>query len=98
MTWDEMDKEYGHNLTTYSSYEEMKAVESGIPFNEKPENGCWNCMDYCPGRYACTLNWNNLDESYYNPDTDDHDPDYICENWNLDPEAVWEDYFGGDEI
>ena len=83
-----------HNPTVYSSRAEMLAVESGAyEEKEEHENGCWNCMDYCPNRYACTLNWNNLDESYYNPDTDDHDPDYICENWNHDPDAVYEDFF-----
>ena len=94
MTWDEMDKEYGHNLTTYSSREEMKAVESGLPFDDEPENGCWNCSNYDGD--ACMKNWNNGDEDYYCPETDDHAPDYYCDDWELEPGSIWEDFFGED--
>ena len=42
---------------------------------------------------ACTLNWNNLDESYYNPDCDDRKLTHYCEDHETDPDAVWEDIF-----
>ena len=65
---------------------------------EKPDNGCWNCRNYDWTREACTKNWNNLDDCYYNPDLDDHDPTYCCEDHDLDPDVKPEDWdFGGNE-
>lgn len=67
--------------TTYSSYEEMIAVERDkIPFDEaKHDNGCWNCSYYDGDR--CMAHWNNADPDYYNPETDDKDPDDWCPDW-----------------
>ena len=56
-------------------------------------DGCWNCVNYDPGRAACTIRWNNLDESYYNPDLDDRKPDEYCVDHVTDKEAVWEQFF-----
>lgn len=86
----------GHNPTVYTSYSEMKAVEKAVPFTD-PGNGCWNCMLYDPSKCACTKNWNNLDSSYYNPDEDDREPDEYCKDHELDPDAIWEDFFGGND-
>jgi hypothetical protein len=80
--------------TTYSSLAEMKAVESGeIPFDDPPANGCWNCMNFDWRHEACTLNWNNLDESYYCPDTDDRELTDYCDDHEIDPDAGWEEIF-----
>lgn len=69
-----------------------------IPFDDpKPDDGCWNCMNFDWKHEACTLNWNNLDESYYNPDTDDRDLTDCCEYHETDPDADWKEIFGGDE-
>ena len=57
---------------------------------EQPEDGCWNCLNYDPGRGACTLSWNNGDDKYYNPDLDDKDPDDWCNEHETDPDAEWE--------
>ena len=57
----------------------------------EPEDGCWNCLNYDPGRGACTLSWNNGDDKYYRPDLDDKDPDDYCNEHETDPDAVWED-------
>ena len=73
----------------------MKAIESGIPFNDKPENGCWNCFEYDGDR--CHKCWNNNEEDYYLPDRDDKKPDEICDDWDGDPCANWNDFFGGNE-
>ena len=88
-----------HNPTVYTDRAEMKAWENGEPKPEqKPENGCWNCRNYDWTREACTKNWNNLDDCYYNPDLDDHDPIYCCEDHDLDPDVKPEDWdFGGNE-
>lgn len=88
----------GHNPTIYTSISEMKADERGeaLPFTDPPEDGCWNCLNYGCKHEACTLNWNNNDESYYNPDTDDREPTDYCEDHERDPDAVWEDWFGDD--
>ena len=80
-----------HNPTVYLSRTEMEAVEKDIPFTDPPQDGCWNCMNFDWKHEACTVNWNNMDESYYNPDCDDRDIDDHCENWELDPDARWED-------
>jgi hypothetical protein len=81
--------------TTYSSIAEMKADERGeaLPFTDPPEDGCWNCLNFDWKHEACTMNWNNLDESYYNPDCDDRKLTDYCEDHETDPDAVWEDIF-----
>lgn len=58
---------------------------------ESPEDGCWNCLHYDPGRGACTLSWNNGDDKYYRPDLDDKEPDDYCGEHETDPDAEWED-------
>ena len=88
----------GHNPTVYPDRATMKAWENGEP--EKPEipNGCWNCMNFDWNHEACTVNWNNLDESYYNPDINDRKLTDICENHEIDPDADPECLdFGGNE-
>ena len=85
-----------HNPTIYNSRAEMKAAEEPLPFTDPPENGCWNCLNYDYIKEACTLNWNNGDESYYNPDTDDRDPDDCCPQHEKDEDAEWEDWHGTD--
>lgn len=84
-----------HNPTVYGSLAEMKVVDQEIPFTDKPENGCWNCMQYDGDR--CMKLWNNADPDYYNPNTDDKEPDDCCEDWEECPDSVYEDYFGGNE-
>ena len=87
----DMEDEFGHNPTVYSSRAEMEYVESGkwyddLEKSEKPD-GCWNCINFDASREACTLNWNNMDESYYRPDIDDKPNDYFCEYWEEDQDA-----------
>ena len=77
----------GHNPTVYKSYVEMKAEEQALPFTDPPENGCWNCLHFDWKHEACTLNWNNYDESYYNPNTDDRELTDICDYHDIDPDA-----------
>lgn len=77
----------GHNPTVYGSKAEMKWFESGNHQEEKPSDGCWNCMYFDWKHEACTANWNNLDESYYNPDTDDRELTDYCEYHETDPDA-----------
>ena len=91
-----------HNPTVYSDRSEMNAIENAIasviPFTyEKPDDGCWNCLNYDPSRGACTIRWNNLDNSYYDPDLDDREPTDCCEDHDPDNDADPEDWFGGDE-
>ena len=91
----EWDKD-GHNPTVYSSPDEMRAAEKEIPFTdepEKPEDGCWNCWNFDWKREACTAGWNNLDESYYNPDTDDRELTDWCEMHDKDPDVDWREVF-----
>ena len=77
-----------YNPTVYGCIAEMKAAERGEPEKtEKPKDGCWNCMQFDWKHEACTLNWNNLDESYYNPDTDDRELTDYCEYHEVNPEA-----------
>ena len=65
---------------------------------EKPANGCWNCRNFDWKHEACTINWNNMDESYYRPECDDRDPTDYCDDFDLDPEVKPEDWdFGGNE-
>lgn len=97
-SFDSIDKD-GHNPTVYlSAYEARMYDKHGepVPFDDPPSDGCWNCLNYDYGKEACTLTWNNMDESYYNPDTDDKDPDDWCPEHDTDPDAVWEDWFGDD--
>jgi len=63
----------GYKVITDKDFDE-------IPFDDpKPDNGCWNCINYDGSR--CTAHWNNADPDYYNPDTDDKDPDDWCPDW-----------------
>jgi hypothetical protein len=91
--FDRIDQD-GHNPTVYGSYAEMMAIEKELPFTDPPEDGCWNCLHFDYGRGACTVNWNNMDESYYNPLTDDRDPDDRCPEPEKDEDAVREDRYG----
>ena len=83
---------------TWKRYSDIIAdmqKEDPLPFTDPPlpEKGCWNCMEYDPGRMACTIRWNNLDESYYNPDLDDREPTDSCEeNWVLNPDVSPEEF------
>ena len=78
----------GHNPTVYTSYAEMKAAEkeTELPFDDPPD-GCWNCLNFDWKHEACTSNWNNLDESYYNPDVDDRKLTDFCDAWEEDKDA-----------
>lgn len=82
--------------TTYISREEMFAADRGepVPFNDPPDNGCWNCINY-NGDF-CTKEWNNLDEAYKVEWRDEKEPSDSCEDWEKDEDAVWEDFFGED--
>ena len=96
MTEDQFDF---HNPTVYASLAEARAADK-MPFEEKPEfpDGCWNCMNFDWNREACTINWNNMDESYYNPDTDDRELTDYCEYHETDPDADPECLnYGGNE-
>ena len=66
---------------------------------EEPANGCWNCRNFDWKHEACTLNWNNMDESYYNPDCDDRELTDYCDDHDLDPDVDPADCFdfGGNE-
>ena len=88
-----------HNPTVYNDRAEMKAVEAGLPFTDpKPDDGCWNCINFDWNHEACTVNWNNMDESYYNPDVDDRELTDYCEYHDTDPDADPECLeFGGNE-
>lgn len=99
-------KHYDHNLRVVSerTFENAEAVSEYYRNRknpddpEKTENGCWNCMNYDWNYEACTVNWNNMDPSYYNPDIDDRDPTDICDDFVLDPDAKPEDFdFRGNE-
>lgn len=78
--------------TTYSCRDEEKAEPK-----EKIPDGCWNCLNFDWTREACSANWNNMDESYYNPDTDDRKLDDWCEYHDPDKDADPEDIFRGNE-
>ena len=89
-----------HNPTVYTGVYEARMMDKyGEPEpDQKPENGCWNCRNYDWTREACTIRWNNLDDCYYNPDLDDHDPTYCCEYHETDPDADPECLnYGGNE-
>ena len=76
-----------HNPTVYLSRAEMKAMEEPVPFEEYPEDGCWNCLNFDWKHEACTLGWNNMDESYYNPACDDRELTDYCDEHETDPDA-----------
>jgi len=85
-----------HNPTVYQSLEEMKAWESGeVPFDDPPEDGCWNCQHY-DGDH-CTKEWNNGDKQHYVSERDDKEFTDWCEDWDRDENAVANDWFGEDE-
>ena len=89
-----------HNPTIYlSEFESRMNDKHGEPEpQEKPADGCWNCMNFDWKHEACTMNWNNLDESYYNPDCDDRELTDHCDDWEEDPDADPECLeFGGNE-
>ena len=90
----------GHNPTVYlDAYEAKMYDKYGDPDEHKePDSGCWNCINFDWKHEACTLNWNNLDESYYNPDTDSRELTDHCESWEEDPDADPECLnYGGNE-
>ena len=78
-----------HNPTVYLNEHEARMYEKyGEPEKkEKQANWCWNCLNFDWNHEACTLNWNNYDESYYNPDADDRKLTDICEWHDPDPDA-----------
>ena len=76
-----------HNPTVYLSMAQMKAEES-LPFtDQKPDDGCWNCLHFDWNHEACSIGWNNIDESYYNQDCDDRDLTDYCDDHETDPDA-----------
>jgi len=79
--------------TTYSCKAEYEADMRGELEKEEAPKGCWNCIHYDTRHEACSLDWNNADDSYYNPDTDDRYPADCCEDHETDPDARWEDWF-----
>ena len=87
-----------HNPTVYPDQYTARMYDGhGEPEPKcKPEDGCWNCLEYNPSKCACMLRWNNLDKSYFNPDLDGLEPTDKCDEHKTDPDAVWED-FGGNE-
>ena len=94
-----IDDDLVAEYTVYPSRIEMKAYESGVADEKKetPADGCWNCMNFDYNKEACTVNWNNMDESYYNPNTDDRELTDYCDDHETDNDAVWEDFFGGND-
>ena len=53
-------------------------------------DGCWNCINFDSKREACTLNWNNMDESNYIPDRDDRKPCDCCNDYEWNGEDEYE--------
>jgi len=95
MNDDVMPEDPWLKYTTYSCKEEYEAdIRGEVPFTDPPDNGCWNCLHY-NGDF-CTLLWNNLDEAYKVEWRDAKDPDDHCDEWELDKDAIWEDYHGTD--
>ena len=85
-----------HNPTVYLDRAEMRAED--LPFTDPIPDGCWNCMNFDWNHEACTINWNNMDESYYNPDADDRKLTDCCEYHETDPDADPDCLeFGGNE-
>ena len=76
----------------YSDIIKDMQQEDPLPFTDPPlpEKGCWNCNEY--NGDACMKNWNNLDESYYNPDTDDKEPSDYCDDWSLNPDVSADEF------
>ena len=75
---------------TWKRYSDIIAdmqKEDPLPFTDPPlpEKGCWNCQIY--NGDSCTIRWNNMDESYYNPDLDDKEPSDCCDEWILNPDV-----------
>ena len=58
-------------------------------------DGCWNCLLYSPEKMACTIRWNNGDDDFYNPDLDDREPTYVCNDHEFDKDADPNDWFEG---
>ena len=81
----------------YDDEDNAPMVEDNFPI--KVPNGCWNCRNFDWKHEACTLNWNNMDESYYNPDIDDREPTDYCDDHDPDPDVDPADWFeyGGNE-
>lgn len=86
-----------HNPTVYLSEHEARMHDKyGEPEPlGKPDNGCWNCVNFDWKHEACTVNWNNMDESYYNPDADDRELTDHCDDWEEDPDADPECFMHG---
>ena len=72
--------------------EPLKRFEAPLPFTDPPD-GCWNCVNFDYKHEACTTNWNNMDESYYNPDIDDRELTDKCEYFEKDESVRAEDVF-----
>lgn len=98
MNDDAFDRD-GHNPTVYqNAYEARMYDKHSEPAQKKPDNGCWNCINFDWKHEACTIRWNNLDESYYNPDTDNRQLTDWCGDWEEDPDADPECLnYGGNE-
>ena len=100
MGWDDIERT-GHNPTTYLDAAEQRYYESGQWLadeerkNWKPENGCWNCLEY-DGNH-CMKEWNNADPDYYVDWRDEKKPDDYCDDWDHDEDAVWEQFFDFEE-
>jgi len=54
-----------------------------------PVPRCAHCSHFDPGKGACTVEWNNLDESYYIPERDDRDGYDLCGQYDWD--GSWEE-------
>ena len=70
-----------------------KAYEPDDAEQKRPSDGCWNCFNFDWKHEACTLRWNNMDESYYNPDIDDRKLTDYCEYHDEDPDVDPADCF-----
>ena len=89
-----------HNPTVYpDKHTAIMFDKHGEPEQKEIPDGCWNCRNFDWKHEACTVNWNNLDESYYNPDIDDRKLTDYCEYHDLDPDIDPADCFdfGGNE-
>ena len=90
-------------MYSYDDEDNVPMIEDNFDQPVYPEaykkdipDGCWNCFNFDWKREACTVNWNNMDESYYNPDIDDRELtdccDYHQKDPDIDPEEIfWED-------
>ena len=77
----------------YDDEDNAQMVEENFP--PRIPNGCWNCLEFDGDR--CMKEWNNADPCYYIDWRDDKKPTDLCDDWQYDETAVWEDFFGGDE-